>query len=77
MTHQNAKFQAVMGLLFRPDGGDVTLADGEALWDLLKTFANERGLQFTGRLTPVDMEHLTPERIEALLHPDFSHLDPL
>ncbi|WP_027483218.1 hypothetical protein [Deinococcus pimensis] len=77
MTSQEAKSYAVLGVLFRPDGGSVTLADHEALWELFTSFASERGLQFTGRVAPVDMNDLTPEKLAALLHPDLSHHDPL
>jgi len=66
-----------MGMLFRPDGGMVTLADHEALWEVLTALAAERGIQYTGRLVPVDFDNLSPEKIEVLFRLKLSENDPL
>ncbi|GAA4015863.1 hypothetical protein GCM10022631_30160 [Deinococcus rubellus] len=64
-------------MLFRLDGGTVTLADHEALWEVMMTAAAERGLQFSGRVVPVDLDHLTREDFEALLQPISPEHNPL
>ncbi|MFC4455184.1 hypothetical protein [Deinococcus sonorensis] len=77
MTHHPEKYHALVGLLSRPDGGTVSLADQEALWNLLQTLASEGGLQFTGRIIPVDIDNLTPEKVKALFLPESLPNDPL
>ncbi|AZI41856.1 hypothetical protein EHF33_03070 [Deinococcus psychrotolerans] len=77
MTPPEARSSAVIGVLFRLDGSAVTLADHEALWEVMTTAAAERGLQFSGKVVPVDLDHLTREDFESLLQPLFQEHDPL
>lgn len=75
MAKSESKSWAVMGVLSRADGGLVTTADNEALWEAMTVFASRRGLRFSGRLVPIDLDRLTPEKVEEALrtHPN----DPL
>lgn len=77
MAPPEAKSSAVIGVLFRLDGSTVTLADHEALWEVMTTAAAERGLQFSGKVVPVDLDHLTRKDFEALLRPLSQDYDPL
>ncbi|GAA0518465.1 hypothetical protein GCM10008937_27530 [Deinococcus depolymerans] len=61
---------AVMGLVSREDGGTVTLADYEALWEQMLQGCEARGLRFSGRAVPVNLNDLTPEAVHQLLDPE-------
>ncbi|MDR6216870.1 hypothetical protein [Deinococcus soli (ex Cha et al. 2016)] len=68
-TSFEARTWALMGLLSRADGSVMTLAEYEDVWDELMSAVEARGLRFSGRAMPLDLDHLSPQAVRAAMHP--------
>ncbi|GGR78833.1 hypothetical protein [Deinococcus sedimenti] len=73
MTYADTSFEArtwaLMGLLSHTDGSVVTLAEYEQIWEDLMTAVENRGLRFSGRAMPLDLDQLSPQAVHAKLNP--------